>query len=62
MLGAYERAWRARDAAALAALFTEDGVVLPSGGRPVRGRDAIRALYAPQGSGTCGPTSRPRRR
>jgi ketosteroid isomerase-like protein len=51
VLGAYERAWRARDAGALAALFTEDGVVLPSGGPPVRGRDAIRALYAPQAGG-----------
>ena len=29
----YERGWRARDAAALAALFTEDGYV-HSGGRP----------------------------
>ena len=41
----YERAWRARDAKALAALFTEDGFVLRSGHPPVRGRDAIEDAY-----------------
>ena len=41
----YERAWRARDAAGLAALFTEDGFVLSGGRPPVRGRDAVRARY-----------------
>jgi len=41
----YERAWQAGDAAALAALFTEDGFVLGSGRPPVRGREAIRAAY-----------------
>lgn len=45
----YERAWRARDAAGLAALFTEDGFVLSGGRPPVRGRDAVRAHY--EGSG-----------
>ena len=45
----YERAWRARDAAALAALFTEDGFVLSNGSPPVRGRAAIRARYADSG-------------
>src|SRR6185295_322327 len=45
----YERAWRARDPAALAALFAEDGFVLASGRAPVRGRDAIRAAYAGAG-------------
>ncbi len=45
----YERAWEARDAAALAALFTEDGFVLSNGRPPVRGRDAIRAAYADGG-------------
>ena len=47
----YERAWRAGDAAALAALFAEDGFVLQSNRPPVRGRAAIQAAYAGQGSG-----------
>lgn len=41
----YEQAWRARDAAGLAALFTEDGFVMSNGRPPVRGRDAIREAY-----------------
>jgi reactive intermediate/imine deaminase len=45
----YEQAWRARDAAALADLFTEDGFVLQNGKPPVRGREAIRAAYAGAG-------------
>ena len=45
----YERAWRAHDAAALAALFAEDGFVMSSGHPPVRGREAIRAKYANSG-------------
>jgi ketosteroid isomerase-like protein len=45
----YERAWQARDAAALAALFTEDGFVLSNGRPPVRGRAAIREAYATGG-------------
>jgi ketosteroid isomerase-like protein len=45
----YERAWRAKDAAALAALFTEDGFVLSNGKGPVRGRAAIRGAYADGG-------------
>lgn len=45
----YERAWRAHDAAALAALFAEDGFVMSSGSPPVRGREAIRAKYANSG-------------
>ncbi|AGC43741.1 hypothetical protein MYSTI_02425 [Myxococcus stipitatus DSM 14675] len=45
----YERAWRAGDAAALAALFAEDGFVLQSNRPPVRGRAAIRAAYEGQG-------------
>jgi len=45
----YEAAWSTRDAAGLAALFTEDGFVL-SGSRPlIRGRAAIEAHY--QGKG-----------
>lgn len=45
----YERAWRARDPAALAQLFTSDGFVLPSGGPPVRGRASIEQRYANAG-------------
>jgi ketosteroid isomerase-like protein len=45
----YEKAWRARDAAALAALFAEDGFVLSSGAPPVRGRAAIAQAYAGSG-------------
>jgi hypothetical protein len=41
----YEAAWRAGDGGALSLLFAEDGFVLPNGGPPVRGRDAIRAYY-----------------
>ena len=37
----YEKAWGAKDAAALAALFAEDGFVLQRNKPPVRGRDAI---------------------
>lgn len=46
----YEAGWRAGDADALAQLFTEDGFVLASGQLPVRGRAAIRKLYARSGS------------
>ena len=45
----YERAWRERDAAALASIFASDGFVLPNGRPPVRGRAAIRAEYASAG-------------
>lgn len=45
----YERAWQARDPAALAALFTEDGFVLSNGRPPVRGRAAVQQAYAGQG-------------
>jgi ketosteroid isomerase-like protein len=45
----YERAWTAHDAAALAALFAEDGFVMSNGRPPVRGREAIRAAYANAG-------------
>jgi ketosteroid isomerase-like protein len=45
----YESAWRAKDAAALAALFAEDGFVLPSGRPPVRGRAAIETYYTGSG-------------
>jgi ketosteroid isomerase-like protein len=45
----YETAWAARDAKALAALFAEDGFVLPSGKPPVPGRAAIEQHYQGQG-------------
>ena len=45
----YERAWRAGDAMALAALFAEDGFVLQGNHPPVRGRAAIQAAYEGQG-------------
>lgn len=44
----YERAWRAGDAAAIAALFAEDGFLLPGNRPPIRGRAAIRANYEKQ--------------
>lgn len=45
----YEAAWSKKDAAALAALFAEDGFVLPNGRPPVRGRVAIQKHYTGQG-------------
>lgn len=45
----YERAWSARDAAALADLFTEDGFVLAQQRPAVRGRGAIREAYRDAG-------------
>lgn len=45
----YERAWHAGDAAALAALFAEDGFVLQGNRPPIRGRAAIQAAYEGQG-------------
>jgi uncharacterized protein (TIGR02246 family) len=47
----YERAWSGGDAAALAALFMEDGFVLQSNRAPIRGRAAIEALYRGQAGG-----------
>jgi len=41
----YEAGWRRGDAAALAALFAEDGFVMQNGQLPVRGRAAIRRAY-----------------
>jgi ketosteroid isomerase-like protein len=45
----YEAAWRNKDAAALAALFTEDGFVLSTGRPPVRGRAEIQRHYTGKG-------------
>lgn len=41
----YEEAWQARNASALAALFSEDGFILRPGHDPVRGRSHIEAAY-----------------
>ena len=49
VLADYEAAWSRKDAAALAALFAEDGFVLSSGTPPVRGRAAIERHYTGQG-------------
>jgi len=49
VLDDYERAWRGKDAAALAALFAEDGFVLSNGAPPVRGRAQIRRHYSSAG-------------
>lgn len=49
VLSDYERAWRNKDAAALASLFAEDGFVLSSGVPPVRGRAQIQKHYAGAG-------------
>jgi ketosteroid isomerase-like protein len=53
VLADYESAWQRKDAAALAALFAEDGFVLSSGTPPVRGRASIERHYA----GAGGPLS-----
>jgi ketosteroid isomerase-like protein len=45
----YERAWQQKDAAALAALFAENGFVLSNGVPPLRGRAAIQKHYSGQG-------------
>jgi ketosteroid isomerase-like protein len=45
----YETAWQKRDSAGLSLLFAEDGFVLQNGGQPVRGREAIKKLYAGAG-------------
>ena len=45
----YETAWARKDAAALAALFADDGFVLSIGVPPVRGRAAIQEHYARAG-------------
>ena len=45
----YEAAWLAKDAAALARLFAEDGFVLQRNKLPVRGRAAIEKAYAGAG-------------
>jgi len=49
VLSDYENAWQRRNAVDLAALFAEDGFVLPSGSPPVRGRAAIEQHYTGAG-------------
>lgn len=46
MLRAYERAWAANDAPALAALFAPDGFALPANQPPARGHGAIAQAYS----------------
>lgn len=45
----YETAWSGGDEKALAALFADDGFLMPMGGLPVRGRAAIEQEYAQAG-------------
>jgi uncharacterized protein (TIGR02246 family) len=45
-LAAYVRAFQARDAGAVAGLFTEDGALIDAEGNATRGRAAIRQQYA----------------
>lgn len=45
----YEREWRARDAAKLAALFTDDGFVMPNNEPPARGAADIVRAYTGHG-------------
>lgn len=45
----YEEAWKNRNPAGLARLFSEDGFVLPGGRPPIRGRKAIGQYYTGHG-------------
>jgi len=45
----YLKAFSAPDPVALAALYAEDGMVVPPAGGPVRGRDAIRNYWSSTG-------------
>ena len=47
----YERHWPTRNADSIAALFTPDGMALPSGRVPIVGRAAIAEQYAPLAGG-----------
>lgn len=42
---AFAAAWDAGDAAAMAALYTDDAMVLPPGGEALEGREAITAFW-----------------
>ncbi len=41
---AWESAWNAGDGAGIAALYADDAMLLPPGGEPVEGREAIQAF------------------
>ncbi|HSW06482.1 YybH family protein [Aquabacterium sp.] len=51
LLRSYERAWTAKDAAALARLFFPGGMALPNGSPPAVGNEAIAAEYAKNAGG-----------
>lgn len=51
VLRGYERAWAAKDAAALARLFSPGGMALPNGSLPAVGSEAIAAEYAKNADG-----------
>jgi uncharacterized protein (TIGR02246 family) len=42
---AWEAGWNAGDAAAIAAVYTEDATVMPPESEPVQGREAIQAFW-----------------
>lgn len=42
---AWQEAWNAGDAAAIASLYAENAVLLPPGAEPVTGREAIQAFW-----------------
>jgi uncharacterized protein (TIGR02246 family) len=42
---AWEAGWNAGDAAAIAALYAEDAVIMPPGSEMVKGREAIQAFW-----------------
>jgi ketosteroid isomerase-like protein len=45
----YEKAWRAKDASALAQLFADDRVVVPNSCAPVKGRAKVQECYTGAG-------------
>jgi len=51
LLRSYERAWAAKDVAALAALFAPNGMALANGSPPAQGAAAIAAEYAKNAGG-----------
>jgi ketosteroid isomerase-like protein len=45
----YEKAWRAKDASAMAQLFADDRVVVPNACPPVKGRAKVQECYSGAG-------------